>query len=118
MRRLPSISPEPDDHGVYMVLDDFGGRLGRGWRESDEERTDRAAVVESLLEGRYSDPVRVVAFNTGQGWSLDVSQEIAGQLAPRIAFEDRKVPATLEGFLDRHCGGWPIQLLLPMRVAT
>jgi hypothetical protein len=38
-----------------MVLDDFGGRLGRAWRESDEERTDRAAVVQSLLEGRYSD---------------------------------------------------------------
>ena len=30
MRRSPSIAPtQPDDIDVYLVLDDFGGRLGR-----------------------------------------------------------------------------------------
>jgi len=32
----------PDDRDVYLVLDDFGGRLGRAWRETDEDQTDRA----------------------------------------------------------------------------
>jgi hypothetical protein len=57
------------------VLDDFG-ILGRAWPEADEEHTDREAVVRSLFEGQYSRPVRVVAFNTAEGWSRDVSEEI------------------------------------------
>jgi hypothetical protein len=32
MRRPPSIAPAlPDDMDVYLVLDDFGERLGRAW---------------------------------------------------------------------------------------
>ena len=43
MRRSPSIAPtSPDDHDIYLVLDDFGARLGRAWRETDEERNARA----------------------------------------------------------------------------
>ena len=41
MRRSPSIVPEADDREIYLVLDDFGGRLGHAWPETDEERTDR-----------------------------------------------------------------------------
>jgi ATP-dependent DNA ligase len=40
MRRSPSIVPETADRDIYQVLDDFG-RLGRSWREIDEERTGR-----------------------------------------------------------------------------
>jgi hypothetical protein len=40
MRVVPSIAAVlPDDHDIYLVLDDFGGRLGRAWRETDEEHT-------------------------------------------------------------------------------
>jgi hypothetical protein len=40
---MPSISPAlPDDRDVYLVLDDFGGRLGRAWRETDEGSTQSA----------------------------------------------------------------------------
>jgi hypothetical protein len=42
MRPSPSIAAtQPDDVDVYLVLDDFGERMGRAWREVDEERTDR-----------------------------------------------------------------------------
>jgi hypothetical protein len=52
-RHPPSIAPGlPDDVDVYLVLDDFGERLGRAWRETDEERTDRETVVRDLLEGQ------------------------------------------------------------------
>ena len=34
--RSPSIVPPPpgNDQDVYLVLDDFGGRIGSAWREN------------------------------------------------------------------------------------
>jgi hypothetical protein len=113
----PSIVPSLEDRDIYLVLDDFGERMGRAWRETGEERTDRETVVADLLEGQYSNPARIVAFNTAEGWSQDVSEEFAGELADRLAIEGRETPATLEGFLDRH-GGRPAQLPLPLRGAA
>ena len=56
-----------------------GSRLGPCC-ETDEADTDRATPIH-LLEGQYSSPVRVVAFNTAEGWSGDVTEEIAAELA-------------------------------------
>ena len=68
MRRSLSIAPaSPDDYDTYLVLDDFGERIGRAWRETDEERTDRETIITDLLDGQYSDPARVIAFNTAEG---------------------------------------------------
>jgi hypothetical protein len=61
---------------VYLVLDDFGERLGRGWRDTGEERCERESLIRDLLE-QYSEPVRVVAFDTAENWSRDISEEIA-----------------------------------------
>jgi hypothetical protein len=82
MRRSPSIVPQSNDRDVYSILDEFG-RLGRSWREIDEERTDREAIVTDLMEGQYSNPVRVVAFNTAEHWSRDASEDIADEIAGR-----------------------------------
>jgi hypothetical protein len=38
---MPSIEPSGPSQDVFLVLDQFGGRLGRAWRETDEENTDR-----------------------------------------------------------------------------
>jgi hypothetical protein len=65
----PSIVPDLDDHDVYLVLDEFGGQLGRAWRETDEDRTDCEIIITDLTTGQYCNPVRVVAFNTAEGWS-------------------------------------------------
>jgi len=117
MRRLPSIAPAlPDDIDIYMVLDDFGSLLGRAWPEADEQRTDRERVIKDLLEGQYSDPVRIVAFNTAEGWSRDVSEEIADELAMRLGF-DKAMPS-IESFIERHGGRRPIQLPLPLKGAA
>jgi hypothetical protein len=113
MRRSPSIVPETADRDVYLVLDDFG-RLGRAWREADETETDRATVIQALLQGQYNGPVRVIAFNTAEGWARDVSEEIA----VACAIEGDHVPAALEGFIDQHRMPWPEQLPLPLRRAA
>jgi len=117
--RMPSIAaPLPDDIEIYLVLDDFGERLGRAWRETDEERADRETVITDLMEGLYSNPVRVVAFNTAENWSHDVSEDIASEIALRFALEGRGPPPYLESFLERHGGRQSAQLTLPLRGAA
>jgi len=115
MRRSPSIaSALPDDLDVYLVLDDFGGRLGRAWREIDEERTDRETVIIDLMRGEFNSPLRVVAFNTAEGWSRDVSEDIAEEILQRFNAKAEYHSAHLEAFLDRHAAGKPLQLPLPI----
>ena len=61
----PSILPTDNDQTVYLVADDFG-RLGRAWREAEYETTDLEKVIQELLTGQYSNPIRVIAFNTAE----------------------------------------------------
>ena len=71
-----------------------------------------------MIDGQYANPARVVCFNTAEGWSRDASEDVADEIADRLAAEYRdRVPASLEGFLDRH-GGRPAQLPLPLRGAA
>jgi hypothetical protein len=81
MRQSPSIVPGMD-RDICLVLDDFGS-IGRAWRETDVEDTDFETVITDLLDGQFSNPVRVVAFNTAEGWSRDVSEVVALELRVR-----------------------------------
>ena len=109
MRHLPSIAPDlPVDVTVYLVFDDFGERLGRAWRETGEERTDWNTVITDLMDGQYPDPVRIVAFNTGERWSRDVSEEIADEIAQRCGMDGFDVPPFLERFVEAP-PQWPAQ---------
>jgi hypothetical protein len=101
MRTSPSIVPRDHDQDVYLVLDDFGGRMGMAWRETDPADTNLKTVIRDLLDGQYADPVRIVAFNTAEGWSRDVSEEIARELRARCDSESRDVPDCIRDFVDR-----------------
>jgi len=72
----PSIVPTDNDGTVYLVAADFGC-LGRAWPEADYEGTDLKTVIQDLLSGPYNNPIRVVAFNTEERWSEDVSEDVA-----------------------------------------
>ena len=98
MPRSPSIVPQSADHDTYLLLNDFG-RLGRAWCEADEEGTDRETLIRRLLEDQYSHPVRVVAFNTAEGWSRDVTVDIADELRRRFPEYD-EVPRSVQEFLE------------------
>jgi hypothetical protein len=115
MRRSPSIVPG-DEKDTYLVLDDFG-RNGRAWRETDVEDAGLETVITDLLNGEYKNPVRVVGFNTGEGWSQDVSVEVARELRLRCDDQMRDVPFFLQDFVDRYEGRYhDVQLPLPMRL--
>ena len=72
------------DGTVYLVLDDFGA-LGSAFRETDAAQADLTTVVADLLSGQYRHPLRVVAFNTADGWMRDLTADIARELRFRGA---------------------------------
>jgi hypothetical protein len=119
MRKIgwtPSIVPNGHDHTVYLVADNLG-RGGHVWREADVEDTDLEAVILDLLEGQYKNPIRVVAFNTAEKWSEDVSGDIAQELRRRCDLQMRDIPFFLQDFVDRYEGRYrDFQLPLPMRL--
>jgi hypothetical protein len=113
----PSIVPKGEDQNVYLVIDDFG-RNGRVYREADVETTDLETVIVDLLEGQYKSPVRVVAFNTSEKWSQDVSAEVAHELRQRCDLQMRDVPFFLQDFVGQYEGRYhDYQLPLPIRLA-
>jgi hypothetical protein len=103
MRRSPSIVPREANQDIYLVLDDFGGRLGRAWRETDEADTDRETLIRDLVEGQYSSPTRIIAFNTAEGWSRDVTIDIADELRRRFA-EFGEVSVSVRSSWRRQAG--------------
>ncbi len=112
----PSIVPNGEDQTVYLVADDLG-RNGRIRPEADFEITDLETVTVGLLTGQYKNPIRVVAFNTAEGWSQDVSSEIAHALRHRCDLQQRDVPFFLQDFVDRYEGRYhDYQLPLPIRL--
>jgi hypothetical protein len=115
-RWTPSLVPNADDQNVYLVVDDFG-RNGRSYREADVEDADLETVIVDLLAGEYKNPVRVVAFNTAEKWSQDVSADVAHELRQRCDLQMRDVPFGLEEFMDRHESRYhDVQLPLPLRL--
>jgi hypothetical protein len=98
MRTSPSLAPHGPEKDTYIVLDDFGS-LGRAWRETDEAGANRATLVRNLLDGQYENPVRIVAFNSTEGWSRDVTVDIADELRRRyIEFDE--VPESVLAFME------------------
>jgi hypothetical protein len=96
----PSIIPGDDDQNVYLVIDDLSEH-GRVWREADAETTELETVITDLLECQYTQPVRVVAFNTAEGWSRDVSEDVAHELRRRSDLQLTELPECLEDFVAR-----------------
>ena len=71
------------DVTVHIELDDYG-KARRVYRKTDEEDATLGSVVDDLLTGQFNNPVRVVAFNTSEGWSRDVSEDIAREVLRRV----------------------------------
>src|SRR5262249_2359259 len=95
-----SIVPEHVDRDTYLVLNDYGS-LGRAWCETSEGDTDRGTLMRDPVEGQFSSPVRIVAFNAAQGWSRDVTDEIASELRQQCANRG-EVPTSLQDFLEER----------------
>jgi hypothetical protein len=100
MRTSPSIAPHGPEQDTYIVLDDFGW-IGWAWRETDEHRADRETLIRNLLVGEFNEPIRIVGFNTSEGWSRDVTVDIADELRRRYAELD-DVPKSVLEFMEAN----------------
>jgi len=93
----------PSDHGddvtIYIVLNDFGP-LGRAYVETDETEADETTIASKILKGEYSNPLRVIAFNTTKEWSRDVSEEIAWAVQ-ELADAEGHASKSAQQFVDR-----------------
>jgi hypothetical protein len=70
-------------------------------RETNEGAADRETVIDRLLAGEFSNPVRIIAFNTADGWSRDVTADIADEVRRRFVEMDN-VPDSVLQFTEAH----------------
>ena len=79
------------------MLKDFG-TLERSYVETDEAEADEATIIENILSGVYSHPVRVIAFNTVEGWARDVTEDIAKAVLSKAQGERRESQSSRRSF--------------------
>ena len=96
-----SLVPRTDDVEVYVVLDQL--HSGRVWREIDEELANESTVVEWIVEGQFDQPIRIVAFNSAEGWSKDVTEDIALKVLD-LSRQGRVLGAAAQEFVERITG--------------
>ena len=89
------------DITVHIVLDDFG-KAGRVYREIDEQDPTLGSVVDDLLTGQFNNPMRVVAFNTSEGWSRDVSEDVAREVVRRVAGSGHPLATSSRQFVQTY----------------
>jgi hypothetical protein len=64
---------------------------------SYDRAPDRETIIRNLLSGQFSNALRVVAFNAAEGWSRDVSEDIAGEVLERAFDADDNLPDDTRG---------------------
>ena len=97
MREFPQSVPYGADQTVYLVVEGSGpnGTVRK------TERADIETVIADLLSGQFHDPIEVVAFNTLEHWSDDLSKDIAREIRCRCDIDGYDVPVYLDEFLGR-----------------
>jgi hypothetical protein len=101
MRHAASPPTAPVNADTYLVVDNFG-TLGMVYRETDIHLSNEKIVIADMLSGQFNSPERVVAFNTVDGWTRDVSEDIARQNANSV-WESDLSKSALE-FVERQLG--------------
>ena len=91
--------PHDPDTTVHLVMNDYGD-VGCTYGETDLKHCDLETVIDDLIAGQHHRPVRVTAFNVAEGWSRDVSQDIAREVWRRT--KGRTLPTPTTRFLKRH----------------
>ena len=90
------------DFEVCLVLDDFG--QFRVYRGADENDANRETVILNIISGQYLNPSRVVAFNTAEGWSRDITEDIAREIVDRAARKAELLSKGAQQFVEWAMG--------------
>ena len=93
---LPSpVVPYGADQTLFVVID----RLDET-TEIRIERSDLEATIGELVAGCFSDPIKVISFNTLEHWMKDISTDVAGEIQARCEIDG--VPDYLSDFIESH----------------
>jgi hypothetical protein len=90
--------PYGADETAFVVIDRLGRREGVE-REIEVERTDIETIISELVAGQFNDPARVIAYNTLEHWSQDISEDIALEIQSRCDIEGTAVPEHIHDFV-------------------
>ena len=90
------------DFEVCIVLDDFGSF--RVYREADENDATRETVIRDIIGGQYQNPSHVVAFNTAEGWSRDITEDVAREIVERAERKAEPLSKPAELFVEWATG--------------
>ena len=82
------------------MLNDY--RTGLAYVETALDEADRETVIRNFLSGQYGNALRVVAFNGAEGWSQDVSEDVAHEVLDRTYDGDDTLSEATKRFIDRH----------------
>lgn len=97
-KSLPSaIVPYGADQTLYIVSDRVSGA-----KETGVERNDLEATIRDLFAGCFSDPVRIVCFNTLEHWTRDISAEVAAEIQSRCDIDGLDLPDHLRDFVESY----------------
>ena len=79
MDRISIVPRRHEDVDVYLVLDELSS-LERVWRELSNDQANKQAIINMISEGQFHRPMRIVVFNTDEGWSRDETHDIGFEL--------------------------------------
>ena len=91
---MPGEVPYGADQTIYLIIDRLAGR------EVEIECADLEAVMADLMSGLVSDARRVVAFNTLEHWSEDISRQVAWEIQSRCDIAGEPVPEHVRDFVE------------------
>jgi hypothetical protein len=76
--------------------------IGRAYLETDAAEADRETIIRNFISGQYKNALRVVAFNAAEGWSRDVSEDVANEVLDRAYDADDTLSEGTKRFIDRY----------------
>jgi hypothetical protein len=96
---MSPIVPYGADETIFVVIDNTGAA---GSVPRQIECADLDTAIGDLIAGRFNDPVQIVAFNTLEHWTQDLSADAANEIVARCDSEAARMPDYLEDFVRRH----------------
>jgi hypothetical protein len=96
----PGMVPYGADETAYIVVDSISN--GTVYRETEIEKADLETILGDLFTGQYNSPIRIVAFNTLEHWTEDVSSDIATEIQTRCDIDGVPLPEHLTDFVQSH----------------
>lgn len=104
--------PAARDAAVYVVISKcLGAPIAA---ERDVARMNRNDTIADIASGEIENVVSVFAMNVVEGWSEDVSEEIAMEIAERDA-APADMLRTVRDFVERHTDALPALAFEPAR---